>query len=175
MKVETNASTMFVAYEVEKENLWVLDNEYTNSEEADLRTVEDWHSWDLKDDVKTLINLEETLKRFFDYDDITSLSIVDEIEINMKYAVLTWDEFRDLAMTDAQLWKHAGYDSSCLTVEAIINEYDAPEELFNSDVYYADATTSSFTIEEVAEKTLEYLEELEKEEEAPDIEDEIEF
>ena len=92
-----------------------------------------------------------------------------------KYAVMTWDEFSSLAKTDAQLWKDAGYDSSCLTIEDIINEYDAPEDLFNSVVYYADATTSSFTIEDVAEKTLEYLEELEKEEEAPVIDDEIEF
>ncbi len=82
----------------------------------------------------------------------------------MKYAVMTWHEFSSLAITDAQLWKDAGYDSSCLTVEDIINEYNAPEELFNSDLYYADATTDSFTIEEVAEKTLKYLEELEKEE-----------
>ena len=81
---------------------------------------------------------------------------------DMRYAVMTWKEFRELAKTDAQLWKDAGYDSSCLTVEDIINEYNAPEDLFNSDVYYADATTSSFTIEDVAEKTLEYLEELEE-------------
>ena len=175
MKVETNASTMFVAYEEEKKRLWFLDDEYTNSEEADLKTVEDWTSWNCDYDIE--IENVEDLERYFilRYDDITSLSIVDEIDKKGKYAVLTWDKFYELAMTDAQLWKDAGYDSSCLTVEDIINEYDAPEDLFNSAVYYADATTSSFTIEEVAEKTLEYLEELEKEEEVPVIDDEIDF
>ncbi len=75
MKVRTNASTMFVAYEVEEESLWILDNEYTNSEEADLRIVEDWTSWNLFENIE---DPEEFLG--IDYQDSTSPSIVDEIE-----------------------------------------------------------------------------------------------
>lgn len=75
MKVKTNASTMFVAYDAEEESLWILDNEYTNSEEADLRVVEDWTSWDLFECIE---DPEEFLG--ISYQDSTSPSIIDEIE-----------------------------------------------------------------------------------------------
>lgn len=74
MKVETNASTMFAAYEAEEERLWILDDEYTNSEEADLREVEDWTSWRRFDNIT---NPEHFLG--IDYQDSTSPAIIDEI------------------------------------------------------------------------------------------------
>lgn len=75
MKVETNASTMFAAYDAEEQMLWILDDEYTNSEEADLREVEDWTSWRRFEEV-------EDPEAFLgiDYQDSESPSIVDEIE-----------------------------------------------------------------------------------------------
>lgn len=74
MKVKTNASTMFAAYEAEEQRLWILDDEYTNSEEADLREVEDWTSWTRFEDVE---DPEEFLG--VDYQDSESSKIVDDI------------------------------------------------------------------------------------------------
>lgn len=74
MKVKTNASTMFVTYDEEDRIAMVLDNEETNAEDADIRTVEDDSSWDLYEDVK---DIEDFLGCSVDCD---ASEIVDEIE-----------------------------------------------------------------------------------------------
>jgi len=74
MKVETNASTMFVTYDEETKIAMVLDNEETNAENADIRTVEDDSSWNLYEDVE---NIEDFLGCSADCD---APRIVDEIE-----------------------------------------------------------------------------------------------
>lgn len=74
MEVKTNASTMFVTYDEEDRIAMVLDNEETNAENADIRTVEDDSSWDLYEDVE---NIEDFLGCSADCD---ASEIVDEIE-----------------------------------------------------------------------------------------------
>lgn len=71
MKVETNASTMFVTYDEETKIAMVLDNEETN---ADIRTVEDDSSWELYEDIE---DIEDFLGCNADCD---ASEIVDEIE-----------------------------------------------------------------------------------------------
>ena len=75
MKVKTNASTMLVAYEVQEQRVWIMDNEYTNSEEADIKEVEDWTSWTRFDGVE---DVEAWLG--VDANDSEAPVIVDEIE-----------------------------------------------------------------------------------------------
>lgn len=74
MKVKTNASTMFVTYDEEDRIAMVLDNEETNAENADIRTVEDDSSWELYEDVE---DIEDFLGCNADCD---ASEIVDEIE-----------------------------------------------------------------------------------------------
>lgn len=75
MKVETNASTMFVTYDEGTKIAMVLDNEETNAENADIRTVEDDSSWELYEDI-------EDIKDFLGCNtDCDASEIVDEIEI----------------------------------------------------------------------------------------------
>lgn len=80
----------------------------------------------------------------------------------MKCKIMTWDEFREMCREDAENWYYNGYTSDELTAEDILNEYD--ESFFcdrTEDEYDYDALTSSFTPDEVAQKTLDYLEEME--------------
>ena len=75
MKIETNASTMFVTYDEETKIAMVLDSEETNAENADIRTVEDDSSWELHEDI-------EDIKDFLGCNaDCDASEIVDEIEI----------------------------------------------------------------------------------------------
>lgn len=78
----------------------------------------------------------------------------------MKCKIMTWDEFREMCREDAQIWYYNGYSSDELTAEDILNEY--PEDYFcdSTDDEY-DVLTSYFTPDEVAQKTLDYLEEME--------------
>lgn len=78
----------------------------------------------------------------------------------MKGKIMTWDEFREMCREDAQSWYYNGYSSDELTAEDILNEY--PEDYFcdSTDDEY-DVLTSYFTPDEVAQKTLDYLEEME--------------
>lgn len=78
----------------------------------------------------------------------------------MKCKIMTWDEFRDMCKMDAQNWHLSGYSSDELTAEDILNEYD--------EDYFSDSTndehddlSSCFTPDEVAQKILDYLEEME--------------
>lgn len=75
MKVKTNASTMFVAHDVETKMVYIMDNGYTNSEGADIREVEDTSSWmpfENVDDVEAWLGV--------DANDSEAPVIVDEIE-----------------------------------------------------------------------------------------------
>lgn len=78
----------------------------------------------------------------------------------MKCKIMTWDKFREMCREDAQSWYYNGYTSDELTAEDILNEY--PEDYFcdRTDDEY-DGLTSCFTPDEVAQKTLDYLEEME--------------
>lgn len=76
MKVDTNASTMFVYYDDEPKIAMVLDSEETNAENADIRTVEDYSSWELYEGV-------EDIKSFLGCGaDCDASEIVDEIEVD---------------------------------------------------------------------------------------------
>lgn len=77
MKVETNASTMFVSYYAEEKIAKVLDNEETNSD-FDIRNVEDDSSWDTFEDIE---DVEEWLG--IDYSTPDCARIIDEIEIEL--------------------------------------------------------------------------------------------
>ena len=83
--------------------------------------------------------------------------------IPMKCKIMTWDEFRKMCREDAQNWYYNGYSSDELTAEDILNEY--PEEYFcDSTDDEHDDLSSCFTPAEFATKTLEYLAEIESEE-----------
>ena len=76
----------------------------------------------------------------------------------MKCKIMTWNEFREMCREDAQRWY--GYSSDELTAEDILNEY--PEDYFcDSTDDDHDDLSSCFTPDEVAQKTLDYLEEME--------------
>ena len=75
MKVETNASTMFVTYDPEEKIVMVLDNDETNDPDFDIRNVEDDSSWDMYenvDDVEAWLGI--------DYNNPEADRIIDEIE-----------------------------------------------------------------------------------------------
>ena len=76
MKVDTNASTMFVTYDEETKIAMILDNEETNAVNSDIRTVEDDSSWELYKDVE---DIEEFLGCNADCD---ASEIVDEVEVD---------------------------------------------------------------------------------------------
>lgn len=78
----------------------------------------------------------------------------------MKCKMMTWDEFREMCREDAESWYYNGYSSDELTAEDILNEYEESFFSDNTDDEY-DALTSYFTPDEVAQKTLDYLEEME--------------
>lgn len=78
----------------------------------------------------------------------------------MKCKIMTWDEFREMCREDAESWYYNGYSSDELTAEDILNEYDESFFSDHTDDEY-DVLTSYFTPDEVAQKTLEYLEEME--------------
>lgn len=87
----------------------------------------------------------------------------------MKAKILTWDDFREFCREDAYNLFYSGCTADELTAEDILNEY--------TDEYFEDDTTdeydelsSAFTPEEFAAKTLEYLEEIEAEEDEEDAE-----
>lgn len=46
LKIKTNASTALIVEEFETGFVYILDNEYTNSEKCTIEDVEDWSSWD---------------------------------------------------------------------------------------------------------------------------------
>ena len=84
--------------------------------------------------------------------------------------ILSWDEFREDCMTDAQLWHDQGWRSDKITTEDIMNEY--PDDYFDeypeeelTDEYIDFSTDRYFTPEEFAERTIEYMQELEAEDE----------
>lgn len=73
MRVETNASTMFVTYDADEKTVRVLDNEETNSG-VKLSDVEDDSSWEVFEDVE---NLEEWLG--IDYNNSDAPRIIEKI------------------------------------------------------------------------------------------------
>lgn len=75
LKVNTNSSTMFVSYDEENQIVRILDNGETNSENADIRNVEDDSSWEMFENVE---DVEAWLR--IDYSDPDSPRIEDEIE-----------------------------------------------------------------------------------------------
>lgn len=78
----------------------------------------------------------------------------------MKCKIMTWDEFRGMCEMDAQKWCISGYSSDELTAEDILSEY--PEDYFcDSTDDDHDDLSSCFTPDDVAQKTLDYLEEME--------------
>ena len=74
MKVKTNASTMFVTYDLEVKIVRVVDNEETNGG-VRLSDVEDDSSWDVFEDVE---NIDEWLG--VNYDSPDAPEIIEEIE-----------------------------------------------------------------------------------------------
>ena len=76
--------------------------------------------------------------------------------------IMRWDDFRELIDADAHNWYCAGWRSNDLEIEDILNDY--PEDYFidSPDDDY-DELSSFFTPEEIGEKTLERLEEIEEE------------
>lgn len=82
MRVDTNASTMFVTYDDEEKIVRVLDNEETNpitdEEKVRLEDVEDDSSWDMFEDVE---DVEEWLG--IDYNNPDAPIIVEEIETDI--------------------------------------------------------------------------------------------
>ena len=87
-----------------------------------------------------------------------------------KAKILSWDEFREFCMTDAQLWHDQGWRSDKITHEDILNEYrdDYFDELTDDDISEDSidySLCSYFTPEEFAERTIEYMQELEAEDE----------
>lgn len=71
MKVETNASTMFVTYDDNEKIVRVLDNEYTNDVTSDIKSVEDDSSWEMYENV-------EDIEKWLGIDSY----IVEEIEVD---------------------------------------------------------------------------------------------
>lgn len=74
MKVKTNASTIFVTYDLYDKIVRVLDNEETNGG-VRLSDVEDDSSWDAYEDVE---NIDEWLG--VNYDSPDAPEIIEEIE-----------------------------------------------------------------------------------------------
>lgn len=77
-----------------------------------------------------------------------------------KYKFLSWQLFRAICHTDAELWHDQGYTADELTADDILNEY--PEDYFDATEYEANALERCFTPQEFAEKTLEYMEAMEE-------------
>lgn len=85
----------------------------------------------------------------------------------MEAKILTWEEFREDCMTDAQLWYDQGYRSSNLTLEDIMNEYPYEyfDELTDEDISEDNldySLESYFTPKDFAECTMGYIKELEE-------------
>ena len=81
----------------------------------------------------------------------------------MEGKILTWNDFRDVCKEDAYNWKHAGWTAKELSEQDILNEY--PEDYFENDTSEeCDDLSRCFTQKEFAQKTLEYLEEIENDE-----------
>ena len=74
MKVETNASTMFVTYDTDEKIVRILDNDETNSG-ARLSDVEDDSSWEIFENVD---NFNEWLG--VDYNNPDAPKVIEEIE-----------------------------------------------------------------------------------------------
>ena len=77
MKVETNASTMFVTYDTDEKIVRILDNIDTNSG-ARLSDVEDDSSWEIFENVE---NFDEWLG--IDYNNSDAPKIVEEMETDI--------------------------------------------------------------------------------------------
>lgn len=95
------------------------------------------------------------------------------------YFVMTWDKFREMASEDAELWKANGNTVEELTMSDIVNEYpdfndysyetenDYEIKVFETeeeatafrDENRDESLYSVFSLEELAEKTLEYMSE----------------
>lgn len=80
--------------------------------------------------------------------------------VHMKGKIMTWDEFRVRCKMDALCRYYSGYSSAELTAEDIINDYD--ESFFSdSPTDEHDELSSYFTPDEIAQKTLDYIKEME--------------
>lgn len=77
MKVETNASTMFVTYDTDEKIVRILDNIDTNSG-ARLSDVEDDSSWEIFENVE---NFDEWLG--IDYNNPDAPKIVEDMETDI--------------------------------------------------------------------------------------------
>lgn len=85
--------------------------------------------------------------------------------------VMSWEDFRSNCMDDAFLWHDQGWKADELTEDDILNEY--PDDYFDeypeeelTDEYIDFSTDSYFAPENFAAQTLEYIKELEAEENA---------
>lgn len=78
----------------------------------------------------------------------------------MKCKIMTWFEFREMCRKDAQRWYNNGYTSDELTAKDILNEY--PDGYFcDSTDGYHDGSSSCFTPDWVAQRTLDFLKKME--------------
>lgn len=78
----------------------------------------------------------------------------------MGYKILTWDEFREVCTKDAYNWIHCGYTADELTESDIISEYS--DDYFDSEYQETDELSSCFTPHDFAEKTIDYIRELQE-------------
>lgn len=81
----------------------------------------------------------------------------------MEGRIMRWDDFRAMCRLDARNFHRKGYTSDMLTAKDILSLYREGwfEDDTNDDY---DELSSCFTPQEVALKTLQYLEEIENEE-----------
>lgn len=78
----------------------------------------------------------------------------------MGYKVMTWDEFREVCKEDAGNWVNSGYTAEELTESDILAVY--PDNYFDSEYQETDDLSSCFTPQELAEKTIDYIRELQE-------------
>lgn len=81
------------------------------------------------------------------------------------FIIRTWDEFRELCKNDACSWHDAGYKSSEINAEDILNEY--PEDFFITEYPDDDDILTDenvFTAADVVTGILLYMRTLEDEE-----------
>ncbi|MBQ1569571.1 MAG: hypothetical protein IIZ78_00500 [Clostridiales bacterium] len=75
------------------------------------------------------------------------------------YMISTWDKFREMCAADAYSWVQTGYKASELTAEDILDEY--PEDAFTPYPEECGEDEKAFTTEEIAQYTLDYMQEIE--------------
>lgn len=81
----------------------------------------------------------------------------------MSGRIMRWDDFRAMCRLDARNWHRQGYTSDTLTTKEILSLYREGWFEDDTDDDYDDLS-SCFTPQEVALKTLQYLKEIENEE-----------